>query len=307
MILTVCPNPCIDCTIEVEDLKIGRLNRVEHKQENMSGKALNSAVGVSRLDGKVLATGFMFETGGKRFSKALNSEGIDNQFVWTKGSVRVNYKIIDGKSMMTEINDRGEKVPLTKQKELLTLVEDLSKDAEMVIISGSLPRGVESTYYYELCKAVNKKSKIVVDCEKENLYQALKAGVFMVKPNLAELEKFAEKKFKSYDEMIDSCKDIIKLGAKYVLLSLGAGGAILTDGIESYFCKSANVAVNSTVGAGDSMVASACVAFLEKQSLDKVLMRAVAAGTASVTTSGTNLFTKDKYLEILDKLSVRKL
>ncbi len=307
MILTVCPNPCVDCTIEVEDLKIGRLNRVEHKQENMSGKALNSAVGVSRLDGKVIATGFMFETGGKRFSRALNNEGVDNHFVWTKGSVRVNYKIIDGKSMMTEINDRGDKVPVSKQKELLSLVENLSSEADIVIISGSLPRGVDASYYYELCKAVNKKAKIVVDCEKENLFEALKAGVFMVKPNLAELEKFADRRLKNYDEMLEACNEIIKLGAKYVLLSLGSGGAILTDGKDSYFCKSANVAVNSTVGAGDSLVASACVAILENQSPENVLMRAVAAGTASVTTSGTNLFTKDKYLEILDKLTVRKL
>ena len=72
-------------------------------------------------------------------------------------------------------------------------------------------------------------------------------------------------------------------------------------------CRSENVAVNSTVGAGDSMVAAACVATIEGADKPEILRRAVAAGTASITTPGTNLFTKEKYLEILENLKVAKL
>ena len=89
MILTVCPNPCVDCTIEIEEFKIGRLNRLDNKIENLAGKALNSAIGITRLGAKAFATGFMFEKGGKQFTRFLSSEGIDNQFVWNKGGVWV--------------------------------------------------------------------------------------------------------------------------------------------------------------------------------------------------------------------------
>ena len=46
MILTICPNPSIDCTIELDSLNVGKLNRVDNKVETYSGKALNVSVGI---------------------------------------------------------------------------------------------------------------------------------------------------------------------------------------------------------------------------------------------------------------------
>ena len=66
------------------------------------------------------------------------------------------------------------------------------------------------------------------------------------------------------------------------------------------------MAVNSTVGAGDSMIAAACVAESLGVSPQELLRRAVAAGTAAVTTSGTNLFYKEKYKEIYAKVFAEK-
>ena len=92
-----------------------------------------------------------------------------------------------------------------------------------------------------------------------------------------------------------------------VMVSLGSEGAILTDGIKSFYCKSANVAVNSTVGAGDSMLASACVQIEKGADMEELLRCSVAAGTAAITTSGTNLFYKDKYEEIYNKIYVEPI
>ena len=93
----------------------------------------------------------------------------------------------------------------------------------------------------------------------------------------------------------------------YVSTCTSSDGAILTDGKESYFCKSASVAVNSTVGAGDSMVAAACVGLTQNVPMHELLKMSVAAGTASVTTSGTNLFYYDKYKEIYTKIYSQKM
>lgn len=306
MILSVCPNPCVDCTIELDLLKVGGLNRIENKIITYSGKALNVAIGVSRLGGDSFATGFMFDDNGKMFVHALDDENVKNTFVWNKGSARTNYKIVDKRSMMTEINDKGDKVSPQKQAELVELVKEKAAESDIVIISGSLPRGVNDEYYYALTTAAGK-AKVVVDGEKGRLAAALKAGVYMAKPNLDELEDFTGKKYKTYEEMVEGCRKIIDGGAENVMLSLGRRGAIFTDGKTSYFCKSENVAVNSTVGAGDSMVAAACVATLEGADKPEILRRAVAAGTASITMPGTNLFTKEKYLEILENLQVAKL
>ncbi|MBO5286203.1 MAG: 1-phosphofructokinase family hexose kinase [Clostridia bacterium] len=307
MILSICPNPSRDCTLELDSLNVGKLNRVQNKVETYSGKALNVAIGVARLGGDSFATGFMFDDGGKLFEERLKYENVKNKFVWNQGSVRVNYKIIDNRAMLTEINDKGDMVTRDKQLELVSLIKDLSIDANIAIISGSVPRGVDAEFYYEAIKEIPENVKIVVDAEKANLAAALKRNLYLVKPNLNELEEYIGSSLRTKKEIILATKGFLDKGVENVIVSLGADGAILTDGTNSYFCKSASVAVNSTVGAGDSMVAATCVMTERGADKQEILRCAVAAGTASIMTPGTNLFYKDKYDEIYKRLRVEKL
>lgn len=303
MILTICPNPSIDCTIELDNLNVGMLNRIDSKVETYSGKALNVAMGIARLGGESFATGFMFENHGRMFEHVLDKEGVKHNFVYNTGNARTNYKIIDKRSMLTEINDRGETVTADKQTELLGLVEKISPEYDIAVMSGSLPKGVGAEYYGEVLKRIPDRVKIIVDTEKANMLSAIKSReIFMAKPNLRELESFTGERVVDLHDMVRASYKYIDKGVQCVLVSLGADGAVLTDGKDSYFCKSASVAVNSTVGAGDCMVAAACVALSDGLPMPELLRSAVAAGTAAVTTSGTNLFYRDKYKEIHAKI-----
>ena len=308
MILTVCPNPSIDCTIELDSLNVGMLNRIDNKVETYSGKALNVAIGVARLNEECVTTGFMFQTHQKLFEHNLDIEGVKHHFISNKGSARVNYKIIDKKSMLTEINDKGEEVDRANQQLLLDKVKELSASSDITVISGSLPKGPDSSYYNELVKAVSGKQKIIIDTERKNMLEATKdVDIFMAKPNLNELMSFSGMTIRTKKDMVKAAGKYFDRGVQYVLVSLGADGAVLTNGIDSYFCKSENVAVNSTVGAGDSMVAAVAVGLTRGVDDEELLKMAVAAGTAAVTTSGTNLFYRDKYDEVYAKIKTERL
>lgn len=308
MILTICPNPSIDCTIELDSLNVGKLNRIDSKVETYSGKALNVAMGVARLGEQAFSTGFMFENHGRTFEHVLDKEGVKHNFIYNQGSARVNYKIIDKRAMLTEINDRGEKVSREKQLELIDYVKKISPDYDVVVMSGSLPKGVEPSFYGEVLSVIPKSAKIIVDTEKSGMLSAIEnAEIFMAKPNQRELEEFLGKEVHDLHEMVKAANKYIDKGVKNVLISLGAEGAVLTDGKESYFCKSASVAVNSTVGAGDCMISAACVGLKQGVPMRELLRMSVAAGTAAVTTSGTNLFYKDKYKEIYTKINSEKI
>lgn len=308
MILTICPNPSIDCTIELDSLNVGMLNRIDNKVETYSGKALNVAIGVARLGEKCLTTGFMFDNHKTMFENVLEKEGISHSFVYNEGNARTNYKIIDKRSMLTEINDRGQEVSFEKQEELIKLIEKLSLDAEIAVISGSLPKGVSSEYYGQMVKAIPSHVKVIVDAERENTLSAIGAReLFMVKPNLKEFERFFGITVRGKQDIISGAKKYLDMGVQNVLVSLGTEGAVFTNGRENLYCKSASVAVNSTVGAGDSMVAAACVGVTRGVPMKEMLKMAVSAGTAAVTTSGTNLFFTDKYKEIYTKISVEEI
>jgi fructose-1-phosphate kinase PfkB-like protein len=104
--------------------------------------------------------------------------------------------------------------------------------------------------------------------------------------------------------MLAGCYELLDRGAKRVLLSLGKQGAVITDGTHSYHCKSINVAVNSTVGAGDSMVAAAAMQLEQGAPLPEILRAGVAAGTANVMTVGKMSFERQKYDEVYSTLEV---
>ena len=308
MILSICPNPSIDCTIELDSLNVGMLNRIDSKVETYSGKALNVAMGIARLGEESFATGFMFDDHGRMFEHVLKKEGVKYNFIYNEGRARVNYKIIDKRSMLTEINDRGETVKREKQLELIEYVKDMSKTAEIAVMSGSLPKGVTPEFYGEVLSVIPENVKVIVDTEKANMLSAIKSReIFMAKPNQRELESFAGTSVYTLKDMVKAAEKYLDMGVKNVLISLGSDGAVLTDGTDSYYCKSASVAVNSTVGAGDCMVAAACVGLTKGVPMHELLRMSVAAGTAAVTTSGTNLFYKDKYNEIYSKIYSQKI
>ena len=304
MILTVCMSPSMDVTIEVDALNVGKTNVVKSKSVLFGGKALNVAVGVKRLGGESYATGVMYEENGFMFENALKKEGVPFSFVYNPGRVRENYKFIDNRSMLTEVNGISEEVKREKAEEVLHKVEELSKTAEVTVLSGGIPRGVDDRFYGELAKAVDKNSMKIVDTHGLRLFSAMGVGADLIKPNLEELENTIGRQIGDKEDMLTACYELLNRGAKRVLLSLGKKGAVITDGTRNYYAKSINVAVNSTVGAGDGMVAAASLMLKQDAPLSEILRSSVAAGTATVMTIGQVSFTKEKYDEVLSTLRV---
>lgn len=307
MILTVCPSPCIDVNMEVDSLSVGMSNKIISKRTFYTGKALNVAIGLARLNARVFATGFMYEENGTQFEHELHREGVPYKFVWNKGRVRENFKIIDRKSMLTEVDDVSPEVPSERQEELVQLVSRLTEKCSAIVISGGLAKGMTPDFYYKVLSAVPASVVKIADTEGERLREALKCGIKLVKPNLDELERTLKRKITSKEEMFKGCHEILDQGAEIVLLSLGKKGAVITDGNKNLYCKSVNVAMNSTVGAGDGMVAAATNALIKGGSMQDILRCGVAGGTAAVTLPDSISFTKDKYEEILSSLTVEEI
>ncbi|MBO5327772.1 MAG: hexose kinase [Clostridia bacterium] len=307
MILNVCVNPRIEVNLEVNKLSIGRSSEIINKNTFYTGRAINVATGLARLGAPAFATGFMYEDNGRLFELQLHKEGIPYKFVWSEGKVKESFKFIDNKSMLTEFYEKSKPVSLEKQTELLNLISELVKSANCIVISGSIPNGISSDYFYKILQRTPNNVIKVVDAEGDNLLNALKCGADLIKPNLEELQKTLNVKIESKNDLLSSCEKLLLLGAKRVLVSLGKNGALITDGNKTYYAKSINVAMNSTVGAGDGMVAGATNALVNGENLKNILKSGVAAGTAAVTLPESISFTKNKYEEILSNLTVQEI
>jgi fructose-1-phosphate kinase PfkB-like protein len=155
-----------------------------------------------------------------------------------------------------------------------------------------------------LARAVDPHSLKIVDAVGQRMFSALNEGVDLVKPNIEELENTLGRNIRNKEDMLEGCYDLLDRGAKCVLLSLGKKGAVITNGTENYYCKSLNVAVNSTVGAGEGMVAAVALQMERGGSLQDILRAGVAAGTATVMTVNQVSFAKETYDDIHSMLQV---
>ena len=307
MILTVGMSPCVDVTVRLNKFALGKTNVAEEKIVTYAGKANNVALGVSRLGGAAFVTGFMYNENGSLFEKALDKEGIPFSFIWDPGRVRENYKFIDGKGVLTEVNEEGREVAGEKLRDLLDFVRVQAAKSEAAVISGGAPKGTPASFYKDLVTAAKGAKIVAADTYGDRLKAALEAGVDLIKPNLDELSATLGGEFSARNEQLAGARALAKAGAKHVLLSLGGEGSILTDGEETYYAEGVRVAVESTVGAGDAMLAAATKSLAERLPLAEILRRAAAAGTASVTERNDPSFKKETYDKIYALTKVTKL
>lgn len=307
MILCVSLSPCLETNFEVDSLAVGKMHKVINRRTFFTGKAMNVATGLSRLGASAVASGFMFEENGRLFEHEMHKEGVTYKFVWNKGRVKEVYKFIDRRSMMTEVIDEATPIDEANAKELLEIVAGISKQCNAVVFSGEISEGLPEDYMYQVLSVIPSNVLKVVDTDGYRLANLLGCGLDLVKPNMDELYRATGIKITDRDSMVRACENLLERGAKRVLLSLGKHGAVICDGKQRLYCTSLNVAMNSTAGAGDAMVAAATKALTEGANLADILKCGVAAGTASVTMPDTISFMKEKYYEVLQMVSVKEI
>jgi len=308
MITTVCLNPCIDRSISIAEFKYGGMNRVVHSRSDAGGKGVNVAVTAARLGLETTCISFLHRNGGKEIENKLFANGVSSAGIWLDGTLRTNLKVVDqSKQVVTEINESGSPVDEAGLHKMTRLILNRAQDSDFLILSGSLPPGCPD-YYRTIIESVEgMKCRCVLDADGQRLHEGIKARPYLVKPNLAELETLLGHRLQSVEEVRDAALMLLNQGIHMVAVSLGADGALVTDGSETLYAPRLSVSVKSTVGAGDAMIAGFAAGCLAELSLDEVFRRAVACATASVMTEGTQPIDKSVYRSLLDKIVIHRL
>ena len=126
----------------------------------------------------------------------------------------------------------------------------------MVVASGSMPAGVPSAFYKEIGELAQAANiPFLLDTSGKSLEYGIEGKPYLIKPNKEELCQYTGKSDLTLDEMIATAKEICSKGVKYVLISLGAEGALLVGTDIIFRADIPAITVVSPVGSGDSMVA----------------------------------------------------
>ena len=309
MITTVCLNPAIDRSIGIAEFNYGGMNRVKSARSDAGGKGVNVAVTFARLGLETRCMSFLHKNGGKEIENRLITNGVSSAGVWLDGTLRTNIKLLDqSKNVITEINEGGAPVGEAELKKMTELIVHHAQDSDFLVLSGSLPPGCPIDYYRTLIEAAEGMNcRCVLDADGARLSEGLKASPYLIKPNQYELELLVGHPLSSLEAIRDAAHDLIRQGVSIVAVSMGADGALLTNGDETFYAPRLDVEVKSTVGAGDAMIAGLTAGCLAELPLDEIFIKGVACATASVMTEGTQLIEKAVYKSLLSKIELQAI
>ena len=297
MIYTVTLNPSIDYVVRLDSFVDGITNRTTSEEYYFGGKGINVSNVLAELELESTALGFVAGFTGEAIEKGVSNARITTDFIHLReGISRINVKIKAGEE--TEINGQG---PRIDDEALAALMERIDKitDGDTIIISGSVPNTMPDDIYERMLERLQGKDvRIVVDATKKLLVNALKYRPFLIKPNRQEISEIYGVEVKSEADTEHYARELQKLGAQNVLVSLGGEGAMLidADGIKHKAGTLPGKVVN-TVGSGDSMVAGFVAGWELKHDYGFALKLGSACGNATAFLPG--LATREKIDELL--------
>jgi 1-phosphofructokinase len=286
VIIAVTPNPGLDRTLVVRRLRRGALHRVPRATVEPGGKGINVA---RVLSAHGIATQAVFPAGGPEGDAlvAMLTPEIPVRCVAIAAPLRVNVAVVEPGGQVTKLNEEGPELSSEDAQALLAAVRDASRGASWVVSCGSLPRGLSVDFHAQVVAAAHAEgARAAVDASGDAFVAALAAGPDLVKPNREELEEAMGWPIETFGDAITGAHTLLQRGARRVLASFGSAGAVLLDGDGAMHGIAPCEQVQSTVGAGDALLAG----FLAADGAPAdALRQAVEWAAQSVATPGNGV------------------
>ncbi|EJV61616.1 MULTISPECIES: tagatose-6-phosphate kinase [Bacillus cereus group] len=310
MILSVTMNPSVDISYPIHELKLDVVNRVETVRKTAGGKGLNVARVIAQMEEVVLATGVLGGTIGEYIIQELNKSNIPNDFLKIKKESR-NCIAILHEGMQTEILESGPTLSKEEGTTFLEKFECLLTTASLVTISGSLPKGLPTNFYYQMLEICNKNGiPVIMDSSGESLKNALvnKEKPFAIKPNTAELSQLLGINMEAgIIDLKQALNHELFTGIEWIIVSMGGEGAFVRHGEDYYRVTIPKIAVVNPVGSGDATVAGLAAALHQNQTVETVLKTAMATGMLNTMEAGTGYINMNKFKQCFDLVKVEKI
>lgn len=301
MIYTVTFNPALDYVVFLDAMRLGDINRTKRESIFYGGKGINVSTILNMLGMETTALGFVAGFTGRAIEEGVGSLGIRTDFIHLpQGNSRINVKIKHGDE--TEINGQGPVITEEAIDSLFAKLDTLGSE-DILVLAGSIPNTLpEDIYERILARLEGKGIRIVVDATKDLLLNVLKYHPFLIKPNNHELGEMFQTVCETEEEIVHYARELQKMGARNVLISMAGDGAILiTEEGESIQMGTPKGKVVNSVGAGDSMVAGFVAGYLQTGSYAQALKTGTAAGSATAFSEG--LADRDMFDRMLEQLA----
>lgn len=320
-VVTVTPNPALDQTVCVDNLALGEVNLAASLEFNAGGKGVNVAGCLADYGIETIATGLLGSDDAAAFDALFTEKKIVDRFVRIAGRPRINVKLVDtARHETTDINLATSLPGAADVAALQQRIVELAAPGRWFVLAGSLPPGVEVSFYRRVTRALHAVgARVALDTSGAPLADALAATDAeelpdLIKPNRAELEAALGRTFADEDALVHAACELVERGIAHVVVSLGERGALgvmrasgasaalhasnaahaatasgSAAGYAGWHAAPLRVPVASTVGAGDALVAGLIASLVEARPWAELGQRATAFAAAKLARVGPHL------------------
>jgi 1-phosphofructokinase len=303
VIVTVTPNPSVDRTYVIDELRPGAMHRAEEILVEPGGKGLNVAVVLATAGHDVRAVVPLGGHDGELLRDEVTARGVRVTAVPIAHTTRTNVAVVTPDGSVTKFNAPGPVLSADESRALTKATVAALDGAAWVAGCGSLPPGTTDAWYADLVvEAHAAGARVAIDSSGAPLATAVAAGPDLLKPNREELAEVTGRDIHTLGDVVAAAEQLRARGVAIVVASLGADGAVLVDADGAWHATRPPIEPVSAVGAGDSTLAGILGA---GASGPDALRAGVAHGAAAALLPGTTL-PRPSDLE-LDAVNVRRV
>lgn len=312
MILTVTLNPSIDVSYVLNELKLDQSNRVQNVQKTAGGKGLNVSRVIHQLSGNVLATGLIGGHFGSFIETKLIQENIPHKFSYIRGESRSCIAILHD-NKQTEVLEKGPEINEQEKEEFLNIFENILNDypIRVITISGSLPSGLDTTFYSYLIKIASEKEiPVLLDCSGKTLADSIRAEVkpYLIKPNVQEITELLDlPQSLTTIQIKDALLDPLFEDIPIVMVSLGSKGALIKSGNQFYQVTIPKVKAVNSVGSGDSTIAGIAYALDNEQEFTEQIKTGITCGVLNAMNPLTGNIEFKQFPNIFNQVQINMI
>jgi 1-phosphofructokinase len=309
MIVTVTLNPAVDQMLVVPKFVAGDTIRVKSGRFDPGGKGINVSRVVSELGGESVAMGFAPGNLGRFIEQTLESQGIETDFIHTRGETRTNITILDeARHMHTILSDPGPDTDPEYVNELRRRLRRRLREGDWLVLAGSIPPPLGPEAYQLLIReAAELGVHTVLDADGAVLAQGAEAHPEIIKGNRRELERMLGRHLDDEESTVAAARAVQKAGVKTVVVTRGREGAVATTKGHCLRGVAPRVRALNAIGSGDALLAGVVLTLSRGGPMDEAMRLGVAAGTAAVLTLGTEPCHRREVDILLPRVKVQEL
>jgi len=275
------------------------------------GKGLNVARGIRQLGGEVAAYGFVGGLAGAFIRDACPALGIIDRHTSIVGETRICTVLVEREPCrFTVLNEPGPEIAPNEAAALTAaLVADCAR-GDLVVLTGSLPRGVPDSFYAQLVGSVQAAgARAIVDTAGTPLRDSMERGPWMVKTNLRELREVLEADVDEGDTsaIVGMMRAQLDRGSSVSVVTLGSAGLLAATKDEAWRVTVPRIAAMNAIGSGDLFLSGFTTVLASGGELEEGLCLGATCGVANAMSETPELPVGVDLRELASRVRLERL